>query len=95
MYRTENSGLAPNIRGFWRKVCDGENYTILHGWFATMTPIEISFSISICTVVDNGKCSTRPNSMNDPESENSAGFFTSHIAKGRMAFVVIASFKIN
>ena len=91
---TRNLNTAPQIWKFWRAVDIGAVDMRLSGWWSDAPPIKLFLRRPVVLSGGNtssSACSTTPVSATDPEGASTAVLVTSHVAKGRLTVVVIAS----
>eukprot|EP00964_Phaeocystis_antarctica_P056085 scaffold33055_cov55-Phaeocystis_antarctica.AAC.6 len=81
---TRNHDTAPPVWGFWRDVDIGAADMAMHGWWSDTPPIKLGLQGS-------GPCSTAPTSVADVDGASTAVLVTAHVAKGRLAVLVLAS----
>ena len=88
---TRNHDTAPPVWGFWRDVDIGAADMAMHGWWSDAPPVKLGLQ-------GTGACSTASSSAADVDATtplvdgaSTAVLVTSHVAKGRLTVLVLAS----
>ena len=79
---TRNHDTAPPIWRFWRETDIGAADMALHGWWSDAPPVTLGLR-------DACACSIAPTSVADPEGAATAVLVTAHVARGRLAVLVL------
>ena len=86
---TRNLDTAPPIWSFWRDVDIGAPDVAMRGWWSDAPPLRLGLPPPASAAAS--PCSTDPASAADADGASTAVLATSHVAKGRLAVVVVAS----
>ena len=88
---TRNLGTAPPIWDFWSAVGIGAVDMALRGWWSDTPPVSLTLKPPLLSSRGVTACSTAPYSTADPDGATTAVLTSTHVAKGRLAVIVIAS----
>ena len=89
---TRNLKSAPPIWAFWSDVDIGASDMLLRGWWSDSPPVRLALQPPLQTLSSStAGCSTQPNSAADPDGATTAVLTSTHVAKGRLAVIDIAS----